>query len=95
MSTILSNNLSQIIQSKEHKESILFKPNRQFFKDLGIGQKRFWQLVRNEKNLTLLETKRLSEYFGVHILELHDFTIPFLSRLSKKNNQFSHTQKKS
>jgi Mg2+ and Co2+ transporter CorA len=83
MNTILSNTLSQIIQIKENKENNDFKPNRQFFKDVGIGQKRFWQLVRNEKNLTSIEIKRLAEYFGVHILELHDFTMKYMSEPTK------------
>lgn len=78
MNTILSNNLSQIIEIKEDTENVAFKPNRKFFKDMGIGQKRFWQLVRNEKNLTSLEIQRLAEYFKVHILELHDFTMKYL-----------------
>ncbi len=82
MNTVIANKLSQIIESKESKENNVFKPNRQFFKDVEIGQKRFWQLVRNEKNLTILEMKRLSTYFGVHILELHDFTIKYLSNKS-------------
>ncbi|WP_338814992.1 hypothetical protein V9L05_07575 [Bernardetia sp. Wsw4-3y2] len=88
MNTIIANKLSQIIESKESKENNVFKPNRQFFKDVEIGQKRFWQLVRNEKNLTILEMKRLASYFGVHILELHDFTLKYLSEdnpISQKN----------
>ena len=80
MKMTLANNLSEIIKVKENKENIPFKPNRQFFKDIGIGQKRFWQLVRNEKNLTLLEIKRLAEYFGVHIWELHDFTMKYIPK---------------
>lgn len=83
MNTILSNTLSQIIKIKEGKENIPFKPNRQFFKDVCIGQKRFWQLVRNEKNLTSIEIKQLAEYFGVHVLELHDFTMKYLTQPTK------------
>ncbi len=80
MNTILSNNLSKIIKIKEGEENVSFKPSRQFYKEIEIGQKRFWQLVRNEKNLTLLEIKRLSEYFGVHIWELHDFTMKYIPK---------------
>ena len=79
MNTILSNNLSQIIKIKESKENNDFKPNRQFFKDVGIGQKRFWQLVRNEKSLLFDEMQSLSKYFSVHILELHEDTMKYMS----------------
>ena len=88
MNLILSNNLSEIIKRKESRDRSDFKPNRTFFKDIGIGQKRFWQLVRNEKNLTLLEAKRLAEFFNVHVLELHDFTKKFLS----KNKELSEEE---
>ena len=52
-----------------------FKPNRAFFLHIGIGQKRFWQLVRNEVEMTFGEMNRLSEYFDTPLSELHTVTV--------------------
>ena len=41
------NRLSSIIKIQEEQTCVPFKPRRSFFKSVGIGQKRFWQLVRN------------------------------------------------
>lgn len=76
---ILKNNLEKIIAEHERKAQRPFKCSHDFYRFIGIGKRRFWQLVRNEKNLTFLEVKRLSEYFGVHFWELHDFTKKYLS----------------
>lgn len=51
-----------------------FKPNRAFFQTICIGQKRFWQLVRNETEMTYGEMNRLAVFFDVAVDELHTNT---------------------
>lgn len=73
------NRINTIIKENEEATKTSFKPTLDFFKFIGIGRRRFYQLVRNEVSPTFLEMQRLSDYFGVHILELHECTIPFLN----------------
>ena len=74
------NRLNDIINSHEEQQKTKFKPTREFFKHLKIGHRRFYQLVRNEVSPTFAEMQRLADYFGIHILELHDTTIQYLPR---------------
>ncbi len=75
---IPKNRLSEIIQSFEVDKNLPFKPNRNFFNNISIGQRRFHQLIRNEKALQFDEMQRLSDYFSVNILELHESTMKYL-----------------
>ena len=75
-----NNRLKTILKAYENDRKMTFKPNRAFFSHIGIGSRRFHQLIRNEKPLMFDEMQRLSEYFGVHILELHECTIKFLPK---------------
>jgi len=49
----------------ENKFSIRFKPTRDFYKRVGIGQKRFNLLRNNKESAMVDELKRLKEYFPV------------------------------
>ncbi len=84
----LKNNLEKIISEHERQVQRPFKCSHDFYRFIGIGKRRFWQLVRNEKNLTILEMKRLADYFNVHIWELHDFT----KKLLPKNKELSEEE---
>ncbi|WP_375561225.1 hypothetical protein ACE193_01340 [Bernardetia sp. OM2101] len=75
---IPNNRLKEIIRSYEKDRKTEFKPNRSFYSFIQIGSRRFHQLIRNEKPLQFDEMQRLSEYFGVHILELHESTVKYL-----------------
>ncbi len=74
------NRINEIIKANEEQTKTTFKPTLDFFKFIGIGRKRFYQLVRNEVSPTFAEMQKLAEYFGIHILELHDSTIEYLPR---------------
>lgn len=76
------NRINKIIKANEEQTKTTFKPTLDFFKLIGIGRKRFYQLVRNEVSPTFAEMQRLAEYFNIHILELHDTTIQYLPRKS-------------
>lgn len=74
------NRLNIVINDYEAEKKTPFKPSHEFCKFIGIGKRRFHQLIRNEKPLMFDEMQRLSEYFDVHILELHECTIKFLPK---------------
>jgi hypothetical protein len=42
-----------------------FRPTREFLDHIGIGQKRFWQLYRGEKNITVQEYRALSKEWKI------------------------------
>lgn len=54
----------KIITSKTH---FGFKPKREFYNSIGINQKRFGMLCRNQISPTLEELKAVCEYFGTDI----------------------------
>ena len=74
----LNNRLKEIIEHYEKDRKTEFKPNRSFYSHIKIGSRRFHQLIRNEKSLMFDEMQRLSDYFDVHILELHESTKKYL-----------------
>jgi hypothetical protein len=41
---------------------IQFKPKREFYKRVNIGQKRFWKLMRGETSPTLEELHTVAKY---------------------------------
>ncbi|WP_375562143.1 hypothetical protein ACE193_06220 [Bernardetia sp. OM2101] len=82
------NTLKAILEAHEKQTKMPFKPNRAFFTHIGIGSRRFYQLIRNEKPMMFDEMQRLAKYFNVHIFELHECTLKYLSEdnpLSQKN----------
>lgn len=49
-----------------------FKPTRDFFDHTGIGQKRFYQLFRGEKNITPAEYMAVAKELNVSLQEAFD-----------------------
>ncbi|WP_342084790.1 hypothetical protein [Dyadobacter sp. OTU695] len=47
-----------------------FRPDRRFYLKVGINQKRFGQLMRQEKPIYLFEAQRLSDFFGVPLADI-------------------------
>lgn len=72
------NRLALIVAEFELKEKLTFKPTLAFFEHIGIGRKRYHQLLRNSRDITFQEMQRLAEYFKVNVLELHERTLPLL-----------------
>jgi hypothetical protein len=46
-----------------------FKPTRRFYIDVGIGQRRWYLLLKGREKMTEDEYKRISSYFGVTLQE--------------------------
>lgn len=65
----LKNNLETKIKELE-KKGFRFKPGRNFFIEIGIGQKRWGQLMRNEKPITTEELQNVSSLFGIPVGQL-------------------------
>ena len=63
------NKLATIIKQRE-TNAFRFKPNKAFFSEIGISQKRFGQLIRNEKEALPSELKAIADYFKVAITDL-------------------------
>jgi len=59
------NKIDFYIKEIEKNLSISFKPTREFYKRLGIGQKRFGMLLKNETSPTVTELQSLKDYFGL------------------------------
>ena len=67
------NKIEKTIKEFEIKFSIQFKPTQAFYMRIGIGRKRFAQLVRNEVSATIEELTGLKDYFGLtEISELYE-----------------------
>ena len=64
------NKFKHLIEEIENKYLISFKPTRQFYESVKIGQKRWHQILRNEKEPMIDELKRLAKYFGLSINDL-------------------------
>jgi hypothetical protein len=78
------NRLSSIIKNQEEQTCVPFKPRRSFFKSVGIGQKRFWQLVRNEQVPNVSEWIILSAFFNI---EINNFFICDLTQIYVNEKQ--------
>jgi len=49
-----------------------FSPPREFFKRVGITQKRWWMLYRGEEEMTELEFKRVSTHLGLTLDDVYE-----------------------
>ena len=58
------NNIKKVINELE-TAVFKFTPNPEFYKTIGIKRKRFFQLLRNEKEPTIIELKAIALYFNV------------------------------
>ena len=58
------NKIESIIKGME-TDILKFKPEKSFYKQINIGQKRFWQILRNEQQPTLDELERIAKALNV------------------------------
>jgi hypothetical protein len=73
MSIIMENHktsLSFQIEQFEKDTLLFFKPSKHFYKEVGINQKRFWQLVKGMAKPLTEETQNLAKYFKVPVTDL-------------------------
>lgn len=57
--------LEQVIFEYEDKVFGKWEPDKRFYDKVGINQKRFGMLVRNELDILLSEAKTLANFFGI------------------------------
>lgn len=65
--TTKTNALMTTINQWEAKTKLKFRPQKIFYKDLGITRIRFWQIAKGEKGLSVDEARNLSNYFQISI----------------------------
>jgi len=58
------NLLIQLLQ-KKFKDITCFTPNRSFFDEVKIGQKRYWSIYKGTDQITGEELKRIADYLDV------------------------------
>ena len=63
------NKIVEILKTKQI-DGFVFRPTREFYEKIGVGQKRWGQLLRNEKPATIDELQRIAEYFQISITDL-------------------------
>lgn len=61
--------LQSLILSKE-TTILKFQPPKNFYEQIKINKKRFWQLYRDEKPMTVEEVRAIAEYFKIDTSEL-------------------------
>ena len=66
---IINNKIEGKIKELEVK-GFRFMPGRSFFIEIGIGQKRWGQLIRNDKPATIEELERIAKYFDIPLYSL-------------------------
>lgn len=59
-----------LIKKWETNNNIQFSPTKKFYLKIDIRQRRWGQIVRNEKDPTVGELRRISKFFGVNITDL-------------------------
>jgi len=76
------NLLLEILERKFVKHEY-FTPTKQFYKAVGIRQRRFWQLYRGERKMTETEYQNLTLHFKVSLQDA--FEMRQLSLLEDTN----------
>lgn len=69
MNTYPSNRIENLIKQKEIK-GFRFLPDRSFYKEIGIKQRRFGLILRNDQPATTEELFKISKFFGFEYTEL-------------------------
>jgi len=64
------NKILDFIKKIESKYFITFKPTKDFYKHVGIGQKRWKMILNNDVPINSNEIEKLSDYFEVPANEL-------------------------
>ncbi|MDQ6482357.1 hypothetical protein [Dyadobacter sp. LHD-138] len=64
------NGLELAIEKYEVKIKTKFKPTREFYNHVGINQKRFGEVVRNNEKLIVSELISLASFFEVPVVDL-------------------------
>jgi hypothetical protein len=63
------NKIANVINSLGNGK-LKFVPDKTFYETVGIGRKRWAQLLRNEKPANIDELYKIAKYFGVSFNEL-------------------------
>lgn len=67
------NKIGQYFKEWEKRAFGTFKPNRLWFKNIGIGQRRWYLLLNNKLEPTAKELNTLANYFSCKVSDLYEF----------------------
>lgn len=77
---IISNRLANIMEEYAKRINVTtFKPSKEFYKMVGIGQIRFWQIHRQQVEMNVGEMQRLANAFNVSPADFYD-TVQFVKK---------------
>jgi hypothetical protein len=77
---IISNRLASIMEDYAKRINVTtFKPSKEFYKMVGIGQIRFWQIHRQQVEMNVGEMQRLAKAFDVSPADFYD-TVEFVKK---------------
>ena len=63
------NKIKELIERKQEK-FFQFKPNQEFYTQVGINRKRWGQINRGEVMPTITEAKSIADFFHFDVTEL-------------------------
>ena len=66
---VIKRNLLMLMLKMKFRHPEDFSPTRAFYKETGIGQRRYWDLYFGRKPITGKEYAAVAEYLGVTISE--------------------------
>ncbi len=58
-----------LIKTK-NENGFVFKPSNAWYKNLGIGKKRFWKILKEEQSPTIEELQIICKHFGFNINDI-------------------------
>lgn len=70
MTTISQTALQNAVIKYEESIRGKWKPDKRFYREVGINQKRFGMLLRGESPIYGFEAKKLSDFFKVPLTDL-------------------------
>ena len=55
---------------KQERKNFVFTPDDEFYKTVGINNRRWAKIYKGEKNPTLPEAKSIADFFSVPVTDL-------------------------
>lgn len=61
------NQVFKAVNDFENRLNITFKPNKKFYQNVGINQKRWGQIIRGDKPMYAFEAVKIASFFKVNL----------------------------
>jgi len=84
MNSFTENRIAKLIKQKE-LYGFKFAPGRDFYRQIGIKQRRFGIIYRNEQTATIDELNKVAAFFGFNLMDLIESAgLPKLKKSTRK-----------